>query len=85
MDWKEEQKLIPRAVQCMRGSFRHGDAVTYDSEIVINGQHYVVGTNFKTSDEAKSAALPFITFLIESYKKAGEDLIQQNKWPKAKE
>lgn len=48
----------PEAVACARGNIRKG--ITFDAEVAFGEIHRVVGKNFSSREEAKSAAQAYV-------------------------
>lgn len=78
----DSYSFTPRAVVCMRGSFRHGD-VSYDAEVAWNQQQVVIATGLPEHDIARAKALRVVDEMVKVMTDAAKAIM--DRYPAAKE
>jgi hypothetical protein len=75
-------RLVPEAIQCARGN--PITSRTYDSELRFNGTHFVIGTGFKSGNDARAAAQVHVDTLEAHFIEFANKYIADHRWPEAK-
>lgn len=80
--YDDPTKLLPKAVSCMSCNIRTN--ISFDSELSYNGVHYVVGTGFEDSKQAKRAAQVHVDEIKAAFAVFAANYITKQGWPKVK-